>query len=71
MAIGKETAAKIIAQAPKPYHTNHGNSYKALPLYDKKGRLHGHIIYMLHNDVDNEKPDFHNFYPVRERKREI
>lgn len=71
MAFHRYTANKIIAQSPKVYHTNKGNSYKALPLYDGKGRLHGHVIYMLHNDVDHEKPDYHSFWPIKDRKRHI
>lgn len=65
MAIHEHTARKIIAQAGRPYHTSRGNTYKAVPLYDKKGRLHGHAIYMLYNDVEKEKPSFHSYWASR------
>lgn len=65
MAFHAPTAKKIIAQAGKPYYTKKGNTYLAVPLYDKHGRLHGHAIYMLHNDVEPEKPSFHSYWSVR------
>ena len=52
MAINDWSAAKIIALCGKVYNTNKGNSYKAVALYDKDGRLHGHAIYMKYNDVE-------------------
>lgn len=71
MAIIQWTAERVIAMAPKVYHTVKGNSYKAIPLYDKEGRLHGHAIYILRNDIENEKPDFVKFYPKHERYRPV
>lgn len=71
MALAQWTADRVIAISPKVYHTNHGNSYKAVPLYDENGVFHGHAIYILRNDIENEKPDLVKFYPRRQRDRPV
>lgn len=68
--INIETKTRIIKQVGKPYYTNKGNTYLAIPLYDKNGKKHGHVIYMKTNLVDNEKPAFCCYEPLPKFERE-
>lgn len=69
MAINNWMAQKIISLGGKVHNTSKGNSYKAVALYDKDGRLHGHAIYVKYNDVEPEKPDFMKYVPIRKPER--
>lgn len=61
MSINYDTAQKVILQNGKCYYTNKGNVHKAIPLFDKKHRLHGHIILTITPDKNGGEPYFNIF----------
>lgn len=64
MAINVFTAEKIV-NTKGIYYTPKGNAYKAYPVYDKRGRMHGHVIYVVYPDKYGAEPIYMTFMPKR------
>lgn len=67
--LNRDTKQRIIAQAGKLYRTPKGNVYLAIPLYDKKGKLHGHVIYVKNNLIEGQKPMYIGYSPIPKIRR--